>query len=296
MQALEQAELADCAIATVLETARASAAGAKPDPSPWVATPMHWLAGLTQVHAPLESVLQLPQAEADELALSFESTFAGSGLSLLPAGSVGFVLQGLKVDSVRVDEPANLRGRNLSEHQPQGEGAARLKALTSELEMWLHDHPLNRRREVRGEAGISSLWLWGGGVSHSVPEPSVPSRAVQCFTDEVWVEAACELMQLSQQSVPREAQSLLSQPSIAIRPDGLWAVVLAGWDLAAIQRDWVRPICEQLIAGSWSSLTIETADHSLILSGRDRWRFWRRSSNPLASLLAVGSLQSGRGQ
>ena len=294
-QVLGQPQLADCPVASLLEAARAKAAGAKPDPSPWVATPMHWLAGLTQVHAPLESVLQLPQAEADELALSFESTFAGSGLSLLPAGSVGFVLQGLSVDSVRVDEPANLRGHNLSEHQPQGAGAARLKALMSELEMWLHDHPLNRRREVRGEAGISSLWLWGGGAG-AIPEPQVPTRTVQCFSDEAWVEAMCELMQLSHQSAPRDAQSLLSQPSIAIRPDGLWAVILTGWDLAAVQRDWLQPICEELTVGSWNSLTIETADHSLVLSGRDRWRFWRRPANPLVSLLTVAAIDAGEGR
>jgi hypothetical protein len=293
-QALGQRELANRSVASVLEAARAAAAGVPASPSAWVATPMHWQSGLTQVHAPLDSLLHLPQDEVDELVGAFAITFAGSGLRLLPAGSVGFLLHGLTVGSVTVDEPAKLRGRNLAAHQPQGEGAAQLRALMSEIEMWLHDQPLNRRREVRGAAGISSLWLWGGGDSVLDVARAAPThRAMHGVSDEAWVEAACELLRWPHHALPREARALMCDPLVVSQPDGLWVVVLNGWDLTALQRDWLHPICDGVRTGFWNSLQIDTADRAVRLHRRDRWCFWRRSSNPLTRLLDAGVSQPG---
>ena len=293
-QALGQRELADCSVASVLEAARAVVAGVPASPSPWVATPMHWQSGLTQVHAPLDSLLHLPQDEVDELVSAFAVTFAGSGLRLLAAGSVGFLLHGLTVGSVTVDEPATLRGRNLAAHQPKGEGAAQLRALMSEIEMWLHDQPLNRRREVRGAAGISSLWLWGGGDSVLEGARATPThRAMQGVSDEAWVEAACELLRWPHHALPGEAQALMRDPLVVSQPDGLWVVVLNGWDLTALQRDWLHPLCDGVRTGFWNSLKIDTADCTVRLHRRDRWCVWRRSSNPLARLLGAGVSRRG---
>jgi hypothetical protein len=46
----------------------------------------------------------------------------------------------------------------------------------NELQMLLHDHPVNQAREERGEPVINSLWFWGNGVlpeSVSAPGPEI---------------------------------------------------------------------------------------------------------------------------
>ena len=286
-QAIECEALARCEVATVLEAARAAAAGVAPQSACWVATPLHLLPGLTQVHAPLDAVLHLPQDEADELTQQFHRVFGSdTALRLLPAGSAGFLLHGLQVDSVTSLEPAALRGRNLEQGQPQGAGASRLRALMSEIEMWLHDLPLNRRRELRGMPSISTLWLWGAGHS-GVAWPSAAShRIADCVSEDPWVEAACELLGLPHRSLPQTAEALWQDPRWAAEPAALRVVVRPGWDLADLECDWLSPLCRALSDGRLDRVRIESADQSLSLFRADRWRLWRKRVSPLQSLIA----------
>lgn len=48
---------------------------------------------------------------------------------------------------------------------PAGEGAAEQRNLVSEIEMALHDHEVNLKREADGQLPVNSLWLWGGGTA-----------------------------------------------------------------------------------------------------------------------------------
>lgn len=57
---------------------------------------------------------------------------------------------------------------------PGGVGAGSHRGLTSEIEMALHEHPLNVEREASGRRPVNSLWLWGGGRApgqETVPHP-----------------------------------------------------------------------------------------------------------------------------
>ncbi len=46
---------------------------------------------------------------------------------------------------------------------PRGADARTWTALSNELQMLLHAHPLNERREQRAQLTINSVWLWGVG-------------------------------------------------------------------------------------------------------------------------------------
>ncbi len=48
---------------------------------------------------------------------------------------------------------------------PTGDDTATHRKLIGEIEMALHDHEVNTRREVEGQSPINSLWLWGGGIA-----------------------------------------------------------------------------------------------------------------------------------
>jgi len=47
---------------------------------------------------------------------------------------------------------------------PAGLEAAGFRQLLSEIEMALHDHPVNAARVEAGRFPVNSLWLWGGGM------------------------------------------------------------------------------------------------------------------------------------
>lgn len=46
---------------------------------------------------------------------------------------------------------------------PMGPDASRFKRLLTEMQMLLHEHPVNQARERLGQLTVNSLWLWGEG-------------------------------------------------------------------------------------------------------------------------------------
>jgi len=46
---------------------------------------------------------------------------------------------------------------------PSGDDTAMHRNLLGEIEMTLHEHPVNLEREANGQWPVNSLWLWGGG-------------------------------------------------------------------------------------------------------------------------------------
>ncbi len=63
-------------------------------------------------------------------------------------------------------------GDDLFEHLPAGESGRRWRALLTEAQVLLHQHPWNEGRVASGKPAINSLWFWGGGVlPHAVTSP-----------------------------------------------------------------------------------------------------------------------------
>jgi len=55
------------------------------------------------------------------------------------------------------------RGRRLLASLPRGAEGGTWQRWQNEIEMLLHEHPVNSAREARGEATVSGVWFWGGG-------------------------------------------------------------------------------------------------------------------------------------
>ena len=88
-------------------------------------------------------------------------------------GSCGY----LRADKpiATASEPAYVLNLQIpTEYMPSGDDAASYRNLRSEIEMALHDHEVNSRREEQGELAVNSLWLWGGGYAPEQETISLP--------------------------------------------------------------------------------------------------------------------------
>ena len=170
--------------------------------------------------------------------------------------------------------PAEALGAELIDQLP-GAGddaspeARRWRALLSEAQVLLHNHPRNAVRVAEGRVPVNSLWFWGAGVA---PD-HVATRVDAVASDDVLLRALAT----------RAGVAAHGMPPLFAAPDGDALFDLRALrDPAAWVGGWLAPAVEALARGALAALRLDCEDGTrLALSRGQRWRFWRR---PLATL------------
>jgi len=135
----------------------------------WLATPVHYFAGLDSVHLHPEGLLQLSAQEQAALVADFQVVFADTPWRLQGNGARELLLSGPPLDAKRRGAGA-VRGLDPSAGLPRGAELATLRRLGVEIEMWLHEHRINQERRARAELPVTTLWFWGASAQVRAPQ------------------------------------------------------------------------------------------------------------------------------
>jgi hypothetical protein len=159
--------------------------------------------------------------------------------------------------------PAQALGDDVFEHLPDGEPGRRWRALLSEAQVILHNHPVNAQRVAVGRLPVNSLWFWGTGV---LPDHVSSSHARLLTDDEV------------ARALAHGAATVEALPDGYVRPTEACAIDLRHIrDLAALENDWLQPALRDVGAGALQSLQLDFADGRVVdILRSQRWRFWRK--------------------
>ena len=257
---------------------------------PWLATPVHMVVGIDTLRLHPAGLLDLDASEQQTLATDFARVFHGSGWSLHATGRRDLLMasdKGLRACSL---DPGRWLGADPAQGVIVGPDGAALRRLASELEMWLHEHPVNRARTLSGRLRISGLWLWGGGV------PSAPTAAqvvpgatpalggvtgctVQVYGADLFLDGLCRLTGTTSQLLP------LTWPPDhrGANVDTLVHYVLGGApdgeSLQSLERDIIAPLTRQFYRGAADSLTLLAGERAVTLR-RPGWRIWTALARP----------------
>jgi len=249
---------------------RALATGAR-DEGCWAcAQPVHLLTGLDRLRlAPLAG-MELPPDEAHALADSINAALAGSGYMLWPAKSGPWALACPTDMECDTAEPVQVEGDDIRDCLPGGRDGAKIRKLTNELQMLLHEHPINIGRDARGLAPVNSIWLWGFGRAR---EPAAGPLPALC-SDDAWLNGLWRLH-------GAEARPLASAPgALATEPTLLIAAADAGADPAVQPDRWESELCAPLVAalrkGRIREASVLLGDAPYTISSADRFAVWRR--------------------
>jgi 2,3-bisphosphoglycerate-independent phosphoglycerate mutase len=72
-------------------------------------------------------------------------------------------------EAMQTTPPHDILDKEVIDYLPRGEGASTLVKLMSDSQVFLKDHPVNRKRQERGLKPANSIWLWGQGKKPYFP-------------------------------------------------------------------------------------------------------------------------------
>ena len=126
-------------------------------------TPCHWHLGsqLVVMNGSALNDLQEPQSRA--LLAAMQPYFAEDGITLHYQAPTRWLAQSGHFESLATASLDRASGRDVSDWLPRQAGAAALRRLQSEMQMLLHDHPVNESRSALGLPIVNAFWLSGTG-------------------------------------------------------------------------------------------------------------------------------------
>jgi len=258
------------------------------------ADPVHLHLARDHLRLVPSAAFTLTQDEAAALCETLNAHFAGI-LSIRPSardpGCWTARIEGMALPSN--PPPLEATGDDVDLHlRAQADAAdatnvTRAHALLNELQMLLHQHPVNEARETRGEPAINSVWFWGGG-----PAPSrLQGHWRTVSADEPLAHGLARLAATRARPLAASADSWLED---APEDDGRHLIVLDGLRVPHALQDeerylagvqvlearWLAPLLDALRTQRIGMLTLHVPDATEALTVEtvraDLRRFWRR--------------------
>lgn len=258
----------------------------------WLATPVHYVAGLDTLRLHGEGLLRLTLGDQQRLAADFAQAFHGSGWQLQASGAREMLLRGPPL-AAEAPDPARFAGQSMRAAQPQGPGHEALRRLQSEIEMWLHS------ADYRGATGsaslkVNGLWLWGRAFAAAAASLSLAgaanedlseARGAQLFANDLASRGIAAAAGVAHAGLPGRWQDLAyAQADLNV------VIGLAAGDVTAqlesIEAYWLEPALSDLRAGRLASLELVCGERHWLIDGAARWRWWRRRRHWMPELLA----------
>ncbi|HJX58141.1 MAG TPA: hypothetical protein VJ325_05425 [Thiobacillus sp.] len=230
--------------------------------------------------------IEVSRQEADALAAAISQHF-GADLSPMPLHPRRWYLRFPHAPHLVTTPLSIAAGRDIDPLLPQGDDAMRFRAELNELQMLLHDHPVNQAREARGELPVNSLWLWGGGT-----QPPTHSTAMPVFAHNAEAQALGAFCSARVHALPARLDARLLETDGIILLDTLTLAGQVGdaygWReaLRELEQDWFVPLLEMLrrIGPQGLRLMDPISGKALHLRARDAWKFWRRPRSLISML------------
>ena len=205
---------------------RLAAVGVDTDARYWLcATPVTLEAGLDDVRI-VRAADDLDRQDADALIAALAKHFAQDGLTFAAPRPNDWYAGCAMAPDLHTQPLLTVIGRALRAHLPVGADAALWRRWQQEMEMLLHRHPVNSRREQEGLTIVNGVWLQHGGRMPG--DRSVPR--VHTASDDPDLCALARHIRADAQPCPRDADA-------ALRQDAARVVMSAAVDLSLRELD-----------------------------------------------------------
>ncbi len=229
---------------------------------------IHLAAGLNEVTLiPLSGDFELTAEECAALTPTLHDHLLGNDLKLHRTSANGWLIESTEDWRVETVSAEFALRREWRDALPSGAGADALRRLMTELQMVLHEHPVNTRRTAKGMPAANALWLWGNG---SIAQQHA-ARALACSGCSDYLRGLARLHGWTY-AAETSADRMLAQ---SVESPHVLAFVEVSV-LNEFETQWLTPLVDALKRGRIRRLQLIIDSWEIKI---DRWRltaFWRR--------------------
>jgi len=251
--------------------------GGDPGQSYWLyASPVHLRVHRDQlVLLPPES-LSMTQAESQALMETLNRHFSPDGLLFLAPHPQRWYLRLPNFPDLQTVALEEAIGLDINRLLPTGEDRMRYHHLFNEVQMLLHDHPVNEARERSGALLVNSVWFWEGGT---LPAASRSSWAAAIgdlpLLKGLGLLAGVPIAGLSDGlNLPGTGDLLVVLPEAPAADDAEWA-----GHMDRLDKEWAAPLLGKLRSREIQRIDIVTVHggqaQKWTIAPGDLWKFWK---------------------
>jgi hypothetical protein len=255
--------------------------GSRPEGTWACARPVHLLTAIDHLQIAPAAVV-LDEDESATLGRDLNGHFSDRGFVFHAVGrDRDWALECPAQTDCSSIEPAGLSGRNLRDLMPAGRDGAAIRSLMNEIQMLLHEHPVNVARAAHGLPVVNALWLWGFGRADDATQFEGPA----IYTDDAWLAGLWKIHGAEANAIADLAAGLARIDNDALLGWSGLAASAPGESILEAERRCLAPARAALRSGSIDDLDMLLGERAFATGRGARLRFWRRGK-PLAELLA----------
>lgn len=222
--------------------------------------------------------LDVQRDEADALIADLNAHFAVEGLVFHAPVPQRWYLRLHEGEVLPEAEPLDaVEGRPLQHHLPRGPAAAVWRRRLNEVQMLLHDHPVNQAREAEGRWPINGVWFWGGGrYAPLTPPPGTQLVARHTLAQALAEAAGMHCAEPEDLAALQDAEAAVVVLALPAASDAE-ALKQA---LQQMEQRWFRPALRALRWGAIKSLRLTCTGPwgmSRKLTPLSTYRVWQRT-------------------
>jgi len=241
-----------------------------------------WLQSLEQAPLSVEA--------ADALVQTCAPVMQHWGYDLIAPDPSRWYVRVPEVPQLQTHTLADACGLRADTVMPTGRDAKVWRQLLNELQMLLHQHPVNEQRELEGLPAVNSLWFWGGGVCPRTV--NLPWQHI--VSNEPYLAGMAKLGGSTYHALPTELSALwpLQGRVLVLLPEAKSTNPGQNYDAwmdywRSLEACWFEPLQAALKTQQITDVTLYPLSGSVYrMTPKQRFQFWKRPQ-PLATFLTA---------
>ncbi|MCH9639237.1 MAG: phosphoglycerate mutase [Betaproteobacteria bacterium] len=256
----------------------------KTDKDYWIhADPVHLRIEQNHLMLADSQAFQITDDEAEGFTNDINQILSKDNWTLQPLHSKRWYIRTTKTPKMSTYALSQVTCKNINNFLPSGEDSGTWHKKFNEIQMLLHEHPINKAREGRGELAINSIWFWGGG--HHPQSIKSPYTKIWCnneITRALSLASGTEHGQLPLDATSWQQHKISGNHLLMLdilhgkaqyRDAYSWRE-----NLLELEKNWFAPLYAALKQGDINMLTItalnETGTWDFSITRTNLWKFW----------------------